>query len=64
MILSVHYVAYLEYADEPFDSSRKRNNALKFDLGATQFDFHQLFADKFHKQYQFKIEFNCLCKTL
>ena len=29
----VHYNGYLEYSDEPYDSSRLRNRALQFKLG-------------------------------
>lgn len=30
---AVHYNGYLEYSDEPFDSSRLRNQVLQFRLG-------------------------------
>lgn len=32
-IVRVHYNGYLEYADEPFDSSRLRNRQHQFTLG-------------------------------
>ena len=32
-IVRVHYNGYLEYSDEPYDSSRLRNRQLQFKLG-------------------------------
>ena len=32
-MVRVHYNGYLEYSDEPYDSSRLRNKQLQFTLG-------------------------------
>ena len=32
-VVRVHYNGYLEYCDEPYDSSRLRNKEQKFKLG-------------------------------
>ena len=36
-IVRVHYNGYLEYSDEPYDSSRLRNRQQQFALGKGKF---------------------------
>lgn len=45
-MVRVHYNGYLEYCDEPYDSSRLRNREQQFKLGKGQLYSHNYYGDR------------------